>query len=319
LETLSSPIFLQIINALNIGVMVFDQQQQLKVWNHWLEKHAELPASLVCGKHFAQLFPDLRGSRVESAINGALRQGHPAFLSQSLNKSPFDLYSKSASNGSVSRIQQCINVVPISGDNGERYAMLQVSDVTAAVQREMALRRQTEELTQSSYQDNLTGVANRRRFNERLEEEFLRAQHLGSALSLLMLDVDFFHQYNEAFGRQRGDQCLAQIARKVERSLRKPGDLVARYGGEEFAVILPDTSAPNARKYAERLMVAIAELGLPHPQSAVSEQITLSIGIATMEEGKGSDLTSLIMAADLALYRAKQEGRARIGTHSGAI
>ena len=144
METLSSPIFLQIINALNIGVMVFDQQQQLKVWNHWLEKHAELPASLVCGKHFAQLFPDLRGSRVESAINGALRQGHPAFLSQSLNKSPFDLYSKSASNGSVSRIQQCINVVPISGDNGERYAMLQVSDVTAAVQREMALRRQCE-------------------------------------------------------------------------------------------------------------------------------------------------------------------------------
>ena len=106
MDTLSSPIFLQIINALNIGVMVFDQQQQLKVWNHWLEKHAELPASLVCGKSFAQLFPELCGSRVESAINGALRQGFPAFLSQSLNKSPFDLYSKSASNGSVSRIQQ---------------------------------------------------------------------------------------------------------------------------------------------------------------------------------------------------------------------
>ena len=91
----------------------------------WLEKHSDMPAELACGKAFAQLFPNLVGGRVENAINSALRHGFPAFLSQSLNKSPFDLYSKSASNGSISRIQQAINVVPINGDNGQRYAMLQ--------------------------------------------------------------------------------------------------------------------------------------------------------------------------------------------------
>ena len=319
METLSSPIFLQIINALNIGVMVFDQELRLKVWNHWLEKHSDMPAELTCGKAFAQLFPNLVGGRVENAINSALRHGFPAFLSQSLNKSPFDLYSKSASNGSISRIQQAINVVPINGDNGQRYAMLQVSDVTAAVQRESALRRQTEELTQSTYQDALTGVANKRRFNECLEDEFQRSQRMGLPLALLMVDLDYFRQYNDEYGRQRGDQCLTQVARKIERSLRKPGDMVARYGGEEFAVILPDTNGSNARKYAERLMVLIAELGLPHPKSEVSEQVTVSIGIATLEPGQQGDPTSLIMCADLAMYRAKQEGRARIALHSNQL
>lgn len=316
MENLSSPIFLQIINALGIGVMVFDQHKRLLVWNDWLAKHSGQMAEQVCGQTFEQLFPNLRGSRVDNAINSALSQGFPAFLSQSLNQSPFDLYARSSHSLSASLIQQSINVVPLKSASGERYAMLQISDVTAAVQRETALRRQTEEQAQSSQQDALTGIANRRRFNEKLEQEFGRCQGEGSPLSLLMLDLDYFRRYNDEFGRQQGDLCLSHIASKIKRSLRKPADLVARYGGEEFAVILPDTDSSNARKYAERLKVMIAELALPHPTSDVSEQVTLSIGIATQDKHLAGDPTSLIMSADLALYRAKQEGRARIALHS---
>lgn len=316
MESLSTPIFLQIINALGIGVMVFDQHKRLVVWNQWLAKHSGLAADQICGKTFEQLFANLRGSRVDNAINSALLQGFPAFLSQSLNQSPFDLYARSSHSLSASLIQQSINVVPLKSDSGERYVMLQISDVTAAVQRETALRRQADEQTQSSLQDALTGIANRRRFNEKLEQEFGRCQRENSPLSLLMLDIDYFRRYNDAFGRQQGDLCLSQIARNIKRSLRKPADLVARYGGEEFAVILPDTNSSNARKYAERLMVMTAELALPHPTSDVSEQVTLSIGIATQDSNSAGDPTSLIMMADLALYRAKQEGRARISLHS---
>lgn len=315
-ESLSSPIFLQVIDALGIGVMVFDEHKRLVVWNQWLAKHSGLAADQVCGKTFEQLFANLCGSRVDNAISNALSQGFPAFLSQSLNRSPFDLYARSSHSLSTSLIQQSINVVPLKSDSGQRYAMLQVSDVTATVQRETALRRQAEEQTQSSHQDALTGIANRRRFNEKLEQEFSHCQQEISPLSLLMLDIDYFRRYNDKFGRQQGDQCLSQIARKIKLSLRKPADLVARYGGEEFAVILPDTDSNNARKYAERLMVMIAELALPHPTSDVSEQVTLSIGIATQDHHLAGDPTSLIMAADLALYRAKQQGRARIALHS---
>lgn len=306
----------QIVDALGIGVMVFSDDKRLLIWNRWLARHSELSAEQMCGRAFAELFPNLRGSRVEAAIDIALQQGYPSFLSQSLNKAPFDLNTPLGGSGGSTRIQQSIQVVPISGEQGQRYCLLQVNDVTAAVMRETALRRQTEELAQHSYQDALTGIANRRRFNEKLDEEFSRAARESRPLSLLMLDIDYFKRYNATYGHQRGDQCLQQIARRIERSLRKPGDLIARYGGEEFALILPDTDGPSARKYAERLMLLIAELGLTNPGSDVSDLVTLSIGVATLEHGVGQEPSSLIMAADLALYRAKQQGRARIAVHS---
>ncbi len=178
-------------------------------------------------------------------------------------------------------------------------------------QRTVQLAEANGRLEQLAARDGLTGVANRRVFEEHLQREWLRAQREGTELSLLMLDVDFFKAYNDALGHQQGDDCLRKVAAVAADHAARPGDLAARYGGEEFAVVLPATGAAGAQAVAEEIRTSLAALAVPHPASSVSPRVTISIGIATRRPGRGEEAGSLVSAADAALYRAKHEGRDR--------
>ena len=159
--------------------------------------------------------------------------------------------------------------------------------------------------------DGLTGVANRRAFDEALEREWRRAMRDGSALSLLILDIDHFKAFNDLNGHQVGDDCLRTVAQALAASVQRAGDLVARYGGEEFAVILPGTEGKDAGVLAQRLCGAIDALRLPHPATPVGH-VTISIGAATAMATAGGTLKmpeGLLQAADHALYKAKARGR----------
>lgn len=170
------------------------------------------------------------------------------------------------------------------------------------------------ELVRLSTVDSLTGVANRRRFDEVLYKEWRRAMRRQYPITLMMCDIDFFKQYNDAQGHQAGDECIRAVARAIEETLKRPGDLVARYGGEEFAAILPDTDFEGAQMVAESVRNAVAELGIPHGRSAVSSRVTLSIGAACTIPKRGAPAVGdeLIEAADKALYAAKSAGRNRV-------
>lgn len=159
--------------------------------------------------------------------------------------------------------------------------------------------------------DSLTGISNRRRFDQRLDEEWSRAARNGEPLSLLMIDIDFFKNFNDTYGHVAGDQCLVDVASALARSLHRPADLVARYGGEEFAVILPATNGEGAGEVAERLRVEIERLALPHESSAAAPCLTISIGAATAHPRADISPYSLVKAADQALYQAKTQGRNR--------
>ncbi len=169
--------------------------------------------------------------------------------------------------------------------------------------------KRLEELTRS---DPLTGLANRRHFDELKEVEFRRAQRLGQPLSVLMCDVDFFKRYNDTYGHALGDQCLQAVAGTLKSVFARAGELVARMGGEEFAVLLPGCDANNARKAAERLRQAMATLAMKHANSPVAAHVTLSIGVAQFDPETTDRFDQLLQRADQALYRAKSQGRDRI-------
>lgn len=178
--------------------------------------------------------------------------------------------------------------------------------------RTAELREANERLYEISRRDPLTGLANRRHFDETKQIEFRRARRLVQPLSLLMCDIDHFKLYNDTYGHSAGDQCLQQVANLLGQAFNRAGELAARLGGEEFVVLLPGTDAEQAAKSAERLRKKLTELQIPHTSSPVSPYVTMSIGIAQLELVMPDDFDQLLQRADAALYRAKRQGRNRI-------
>lgn len=174
------------------------------------------------------------------------------------------------------------------------------------------LRRMNRDLRRQARIDQLTGVANRRGFDEFLERTWRQAQLEARGVGLIICDVDEFKRYNDHLGHVQGDRCLMQVARSISDSVRDPGDLVARYGGEEFAVVLASTSQEEAQEIAERIRADLAALALPHPFSHVSPRLTMSFGVAWARPGLQDRAQTLLVRADDALLHAKQAGRNRI-------
>lgn len=165
-----------------------------------------------------------------------------------------------------------------------------------------------EEFKYLSFFDQLTNLANRRNFDETLEREFKLAQRQKLPLALFMCDIDYFKLYNDAYGHIAGDKCLSEVAQIIKGVLHRPSDLVCRYGGEEFAVILPNTHLANARNIADKICQAVQAAKIVHASSKASENVSLSIGIATYT-GQFKSVSEFIRAADEALYQAKNNGR----------
>ncbi len=181
--------------------------------------------------------------------------------------------------------------------------------VRARVRNHLTLKRRADMLEELAHVDSLTGIANRRRFDETIEVELRRCQRSSLPLTLLLLDVDHFKPYNDHFGHGKGDICLSRVASSLATTLARAGDLVARYGGEEFAILIPGGDLENARRVAERLRVAIRELAIPQAPGASHDCVTISVGIASQIPDNHTTASTLINAADERLYAAKAAGR----------
>lgn len=177
---------------------------------------------------------------------------------------------------------------------------------------EKALQAANQELQRLANLDGLTQLANRRRFDEYLEQEWRRLAREQLPLSLILCDVDYFKNYNDTYGHQAGDDCLRTIAMVLQASAKRPADVVARYGGEEFALVLPNTPLEGALQVAEDIRIALKRLKLEHQRSQVATVVTLSLGVATVIPSSNWASSSLVAEADRALYQAKSEGRDRI-------
>lgn len=184
--------------------------------------------------------------------------------------------------------------------------------VRARVRTHVSLKRRSDLLERLAFLDGLTGIANRRQFDELLEREWRRLTRRVSPLSLLMVDIDHFKGLNDHYGHGYGDDCLRRVAGAIAEVARRSGDIAARYGGEEFVVLLPDTGLDGALTVAEKVRSGVEALRLPHASSPVAGHITVSVGVAgSIPRHRGSS-QELVNLADRALYRAKSSGRNRV-------
>lgn len=174
------------------------------------------------------------------------------------------------------------------------------------------LEKINQELRDLVILDSLTQIANRRHFDHYLQQQWDVLCRERKPLSLILCDIDYFKLYNDEYGHQQGDHCLIQVAQTIQKTVKRPGDLVARYGGEEFAIILPNTQASGAIQVAENIHQAVSQLKIPHLSSKVSEFVSLSLGVSSVIPSSTFDHTNLILFADIALYIAKEKGRNQV-------
>jgi diguanylate cyclase (GGDEF)-like protein len=178
--------------------------------------------------------------------------------------------------------------------------------IKARIRNQLEMKRTRELLHRLAITDGLTGLANRRHFDEALKQEAQRLHRQGGHLSLVLIDVDFFKRYNDSYGHPAGDLCLQSIAAVIATELRRPADLTARIGGEEFACLLPETTLAGAYVVAERIRQTVLSLAMPHQTSTIAEYVTVSVGVAV---SNGTDPGMLYQRADIQLYIAKTSGR----------
>lgn len=230
-----------------------------------------------------------------------------------------DLLEQAFEAGAMDYISKPVNKIDLLAR--VRAALRLKREMDRRKAREDELSQANAKLEQLTRIDGLTGVSNRRHFDEILEREAARAQRQARPLAVAMIDIDHFKLYNDSYGHQEGDDCLKQVAVALKNALRRPGDHVARYGGEEFVAVMPETDLAGATVVAEELRQAVEQLAIPHKSSPVAPVVTISVGVASCLPTKGLPSARIVEAADSALYRSKSAGRNRVTANqlSGSI
>lgn len=195
--------------------------------------------------------------------------------------------------------------------DGEQYVWSNAEDITESRKAKRRLERLYKKLELLSFKDGLTNIANRRMFDVTLEKEWQRAQRKQTSLSLMMIDIDFFKQYNDFYGHQQGDECLKIIAKLLSKVSKRSMDLVSRYGGEEFVLLLPEIDIEKVVELAEKCLSIIREAKIPHENSKIADIVTVSAGVCTIIPTIDSPSSRLIVCADELLYKSKKAGRNR--------
>lgn len=220
-------------------------------------------------------------------------------------------YRALTKDGDYVWIRDVVHVVR-SGDGVESLVgfMFDISERKASEEKLARLQKELEIL---SYQDGLTGIANRRMFNLIMEREWANAQRQNLPLSLIILDIDYFKEYNDCYGHIQGDECLQQVAQILSSAAARPRDFVGRFGGEEFVLVLPETDEASARAVADKCRRLILEHGIEHQQSKIADSIlTVSMGVGTAIPYHTEGKKEFIVSVDDQLYKAKQNGRNRV-------
>jgi diguanylate cyclase (GGDEF)-like protein/PAS domain S-box-containing protein len=299
----------RLLDMMAIPTFVLDTGCKVVIWNRACERLTGVPSGEVIGTsdHWRSFHATARPSLADLVI-----QNRTAEIHQLYPRQVQDIHTSSAlcaeSWCEMPRVGRkrylAADASPILDDDGALVAVVQtLRDMTDQKMAQVALE-------QLATRDGLTGLANRRCFDDTLHAEWARALRQNQPLSLLMVDVDNFKAYNDANGHLGGDECLKRIASAVASEMRA-NDLVARYGGEEFAVILPNQSLKGAAIVAERIRCRVERLQEPN-QRAAAGHVTVSIGAATAIASADTSPSELVGIADAALYRAKHMGRNRI-------
>ncbi|PLZ04137.1 diguanylate cyclase [Burkholderia sp. WAC0059] len=296
-----------VVERVGFGIFVLDREMNVLMWNRFMQDHSGLPAQQVLGCSLFEHFPDLPRAWLVRKVESVFQLGTFAFSSWEQRPYLFRFDHDRPITGGVDFMQQDCTFMPLMRDREVVAVCVTISDVThvSIVQRER--EEAVAKLQEYAHRDGLTGIANRRYFEERFVDEFMRWQRYGGELSVLLFDLDHFKQINDRYGHAAGDTVLREIAQRVADVVRKQ-DTFGRFGGEEFALLMPATAFEGAMQAAEKIRRIIGSVAVEVPGASVS--VTASVGGTTARPGAPT-CDALINEADEALYEAKRGGRNR--------
>ncbi|MGJ7918509.1 diguanylate cyclase [Massilia sp. LXY-6] len=302
-----------------VPAFVLDAHGRVAIWNHACERLTGISAAEMVGtsKHSLGFYHEARPTLADLILTDRIEDAKLLYRVYNTTAGIADQEGKP--RGTVSGAGWCdmprtgerrflvMDAGPVYDGSGKLFGVLETwRDMTVQKEAQLALERLV-------MRDGLTGIANRRCFDETLHKEWEQARREAGVLSLLLIDVDLFKRYNDTYGHQAGDECLQRVAAILSGQVRVY-DLAARYGGEEFVVLLPQQSLAGAAAVAERIRAAV-ELSAPGDPAPAGGRTTVSIGVATLEGNDPASPEQLLARADAALYRAKEEGRNRVVLH----
>jgi len=289
--------FQQIVETAIEGILIFDEHYKITFANKNMASMLGYTVDEMLGRSFASFFPESQidiYNYQESRRKNGEDSVYECCLLRKDGRSHWFLVSAKA-------------ILNDSGKFDGSFAML--TDINERKEMELLLEESNRKLTELSNKDGLTGIANRRCFDATLEREYSRLRCSNSKLSIILFDVDYFKEYNDYYGHVMGDDCLRKIGIVLSCCIRRSVDLAARYGGEEFACILPDTDIYSAVEIAERIRQKMQDLKIEHKKSSVSEFVTASFGVTTVQYSPEISPSDIITMADKLLYKAKVSGR----------
>ena len=289
------------LDALPVGIAIFDPQDQQVMRNRTID----------------ELFPGLftPNAAQEDFATMLRRELMLGVLPDTIWQDKEWFAKRLAERGAAARpvVQRHANdrwIQAYEVRTGQGFTVVGRAEVTDQVRKEQLLAQANEQLSSQTGTDGVTGIANRRRFDQTLGTEWQRAARNRSGLSLLLVDIDHFKRYNDRYGHVAGDECLRRVTQVLSGCVRRAGELVARYGGEEFVMLLPGADVNHAVEVAQRCLRQIEQEALPHAASPTADHVTFSIGVAQVIPDAAMAPETLVNAADTAMYRAKMAGRA---------
>jgi len=291
----------QIFNGSADGMWVIDTEYRIQRINRALAGMLNMAEKEILGRKCYDLL-ECSSRGCETCPMSHMRRGTPRFEEDARLTIP--------GGGSLPVIRTATPFLGIDG--GLVGILVSFKDITARYNARRELEHLNQKLQRLATIDGLTQVANRRQFDQQLDMEWRRMRRHKEPLSLVLCDIDFFKRYNDTLGHQQGDTCLIEVARSLNKGIRRPSDLLARYGGEEFAAILPNTPGRGALIVAGNMQSQIRLLKTPHPDSPIAGRVTLSMGVADCFPANGDTPGELIAQADQALYQAKSLGRNQV-------
>nr|WP_259457952.1 sensor domain-containing diguanylate cyclase [Salipaludibacillus neizhouensis] len=293
------------------GVLTFDLKGSLQYANNMAEEILDTKQKDIISRQYDAhewVITTIEG-------NPIARENLPVSIVMKTERYVKD-YVHTVVSGSNQRKVLSVNGTPLYDHTGKLIAaLLSIVDITVKKQTESELIQANKLLKRLAEQDGLTGVSNRRHFDNELQNYWESSLNNNTPLSLIMLDIDYFKLYNDEYGHQAGDDCLKSITKVIDQKLTDTDTVFARYGGEEFAIILPDYSAEEALNLAQKLHQSIQKLSIPHTSSPLCDEVTVSFGISTILPNQENKSSELIENADKALYAAKEDGRNSVKTY----
>ncbi|MES3006977.1 MAG: diguanylate cyclase [Pseudomonadota bacterium] len=312
-ELTSLHLMMQLLQNVDVGLILIDEQHAVQMWNNFMENHSAIRTSDARGSNLFDLFPELPASWLKKKIDSVFKLNSRAYSTWEQQPRLFNFKSNRPLTGKAEYMYQNVTLIPLTSINKKvSQVCILVYDVTDIATHKLELEAANAALEKLSRTDRLTGLYNRGHWEERLVDEFRRCKRTGRVSSLLMFDIDHFKKINDSSGHQAGDAVIRALAELLLQTQRET-DVSGRYGGEEFVTILPDTTISQALVFAERLRLRLAAAVVDCQGQPL--QFTVSIGISQYDEMLENHAQWLLQV-DKAMYQSKRNGRNQTTCHA---